>query len=502
MKYQPSELWVVEPPEPSDAFLKVLGYLINAGIDFACGPGDALPSQPPAALEGIKAIFVTEDDVPRIRHQLQGFRGFYCHGDQPWDRAPGGEAPPAFHPAAEGICIALHENNTTWLVICSEKQMARLRWLEYCLFIPPGLTLHAPNFVQKMVARPDADLHELIMDRILQSEQMNRTDIATGRYYLGKILLDAAQITGNDRYARAFEDHARRMLAERPWPGMDSFALGLVNFMWMYERTGEEPFRNAILERLDGIGTGFEFAPGTARWCHAWQAMTPQTQAVVGPQNGIMGTYGEQMGIPLALMRVARFVDRLEKFSAIVADYVKALEANLRDPDTGLYAHGTAAKGLPGTMGHGTGWCAVGLAQILDDFPLDHPQRGELVQIFAALCEAAAAVQGPQGGFHSILNWHSTPVNEHYTSWLSFAFLHGARMGYLDPSFRDRGLAGWHALKSRLFRAGFVCAAGGTGVSKRMEYYLLQTSNIRLQAFKPGPAFVQELLVLQEVLRM
>ena len=247
MKYQPSELWVVEPPEPSDAFLKVLGYLINAGIDFACGPGDALPSQPPASLEGIKAIFVTEDDVPRIRHQLQGFRGFYCHGDQPWDRAPGGEAPPAFHPAAEGICIALHENNSTWLVICSEKQMARLRWLEYCLFIPPGLTLHAPNFVQKMVARPDADLHELIMDRMLQSEQMNRTDIATGRYYLGKILLDAAQITGNARYARAFEDHARRMLAERPWPGMDSFALGLVNFMWMYERTGEEPFRNAIL---------------------------------------------------------------------------------------------------------------------------------------------------------------------------------------------------------------------------------------------------------------
>ena len=229
--------------------------------------------------------------------------------------------------------------------------------------------------------------------------------------------------------------------------------------------------------------------------------MTPQTQAVVGPQNGIMGTYGEQMGIPLALMRVARFVDRLEKFSAIVADYVKALEANLRDPDTGLYAHGTAAKGLPGTMGHGTGWCAVGLAQILDDFPLDHPQHGGLVQIFTALCEAAAAVQGPQGGFHSILNWHSTPVNEHYTSWLSFAFLHGARMGYLDPSFRDRGLAGWHALKSRFFRAGFVCAAGGTGVSKRMEYYLLQTSNIRLQAFKPGPAFVQELLVLQEVLR-
>lgn len=502
MQIKPAELWIVEPPAPSEAFLGVLGYLINAGIDFAFGPGDVLPKQPPESLEGIKAVFVTENDVPRVRHALRGFRGFYPDGDQPWNRGPGSEAPPAFHPAVQGICIALHENNTTWLVICSEKHMAKLRWLEYCLFIPPDLTLHSPALRQKLVARSDAELHEFIMERILQSEQMDRTDVATGRYYLGKILLDAAEITGNERFAIAFEDHARRMLADKPWPGIGGFAIGLVNFMWMYQRTGEPEFRDAVLERLDGVGTGFSFTPGSARWCHGWETMTSETQAVIGAQEGGMGTYGEQMGQPLALMRVARFVGRQTEFSDIVARYVKALEANLRDPDTGLYAHGIAARGLPGTMGHGTGWCAVGLAQILDDFPLDHPEREDLVRIFASLCQAAAAVQSPQGGFHSILNWHSTPVNEHYTSWLSFAFLHGARMGYLDSSFREKGLTGWHALKSRLFRGGFVCAAGGTGVSKRMEYYLLRMSNVRLQAFKLGPAFVQELLVLQEALRI
>ena len=81
-KFQPSELWIVEPPEPSDAFFKVLGYLINAGVDFAFGPGDSLPNQPPESLDGIKAILVTEDDIPRIRHHLQGFRRFYCNSDQ------------------------------------------------------------------------------------------------------------------------------------------------------------------------------------------------------------------------------------------------------------------------------------------------------------------------------------------------------------------------------------------------------------------------------------
>ena len=49
-KFQPSELWIIEHYEPSDAFFKVLGYLINAGVDFAFGPGDSLPNQPPESL--------------------------------------------------------------------------------------------------------------------------------------------------------------------------------------------------------------------------------------------------------------------------------------------------------------------------------------------------------------------------------------------------------------------------------------------------------------------
>ena len=92
-KFQPSELWIVESPEPSDAFFKVLGYLINAGVDFAFGPGDSLPNQPPESLDGIKAILVTEDDIPRIRHHLQGFRRFYCDSDQLLEQTVNGPSP-------------------------------------------------------------------------------------------------------------------------------------------------------------------------------------------------------------------------------------------------------------------------------------------------------------------------------------------------------------------------------------------------------------------------
>ena len=144
MSFPSAEVWVVEPPEETPELLSALGYLINAGVDFTFGPGDTLPSEPPESFDGIKAVLVVMEDVERVRRKLTGFRGFYPEGDQPWDRAPGGDAPPAMHPVTTGMRLALHENDETWLVIFAKKDLARMRWLEYCLFIAPRLTLPSP----------------------------------------------------------------------------------------------------------------------------------------------------------------------------------------------------------------------------------------------------------------------------------------------------------------------------------------------------------------------
>ena len=152
-------------------------------------------------------------------------------------------------------------------------------------------------------------------------------------------------------------------------------------------------------------------------------------------------------------------------------------------------------------MGHGTGWSLFGLAQILDVFPKEHPEYNDLVEVFRELCIAAANVQDEDGSFHAILNMPSTLFCIHYVCWLGYAFLHGVRMGYLDESFRERGLKAWNALKARTFRGGVITSAAGTGVSRRLEYYLQRFGVLRKDTFLKGGGS-QPLFLVNEVMRL
>jgi len=494
MSISPAEAWIIEPDTVCDGFSRALSWALYAGVDFAFGPGDTLPRVMPERLDGIKAVFVVEEDFPRIQGQLTGFRGVSTTGPDPF-------LSPVPEPIAQHIRIALHENDRTWLVVMKNEALLKMpQWLEYCLLVAPGLTTPSPAGRERLLARDDRELYGPAIERVLTCKQMRRFDVATGRYYLAKILLEAAQITGEKKFVEAFKEHTARMLERAQGSDPDFLPVGMVNFMWMHQLTGEDAYRQPVFASADLPRQEILFKPGSAGWCHAHQTMTEETRQAVGRREGMMGTYGEQMGIPLAMMRVARFLDRENEYADIVARFVKSMHKNLRDPASGLYVHGIAAHGLPGTMGHGIGWSAVGLAQILDDFPRAHPEYEELVAIFRAICEAAVNVQGPYGGFHSILNWHTTPVNEHYTSWLTYALLHGVRKGYLDRKFLDAGMAGWHCLKSRMFRGAFAMACGATGVSNRMEFYLQRTSTLRPDALDSGLGFVQQLLAFHEIL--
>ncbi len=491
---QRAELWIIEPPSDFEGFRRALTYFINAGLDFTFGDGDTLPHDMPDSLDGIKAVFVLLEDLPRLQAQLGGFRGVSTTGDEPF-------ASPNTHPIGVDIRLALHENNHTWLVVFgNDAVLTKPQWLEYCAIVAPDLTAPSQRFRDRMAARPIRELYTATIERVLTCKQMNRFDLPTGRYYIGKALLEAAKITGEGKYVDAFKTHAEGMLARAPEHYGGSVPLGTVNLMWMYELTGQEPYRQAVDKLAQPALDSIVFKPGAARWCHSQETMTAETEQFVAQGEGMMGTYGEQMSIPLALMRLARFTDRIEQYSDIAAQFVKSMHRNLADPDTGLYAHGVAARGLAGTMGHGIGWSAVGLAQILDLFPKDHPQFDDLVRIYQSICTAAMKVQGPDGGFHSILNWHFTPVNEHYSSWLTYALLHGVRKGYLDERLREPALAGWKCLQGRLFRGCFVMAAAASGVSKRMEYYLCKTSTIRIDMFDKDPGYAQELLAFHEIM--
>ena len=141
----------------------------------------------------------------------------------------------------------------------------------------------------------------------------------------------------------------------------------------------------------------------------------------------------------------------------------------LRDPATGLYYHGwDEAKAQlwadPETgrsqefWGRAMGWYAMALADVLDDFPEDHPDHAALVDLFQDYAAAVVNVQDPVSGvWWQVLdkpNHEGNYLESSVSSMFVYALLKGARKGWLDDSFRERGARGYQGLLDEFVRIG------------------------------------------------
>ncbi len=505
---EPAELWIIQPPNPPATFTKAVAYLVDAGVDIAFGPGDTLPSEPPPSLDGIKGILALFSDLPRIQNQLRGFRGFEPERDPPYDTTR-----PIFCMASLSksskstdldiyrkyfIQSYLHQNDRTWLSVYGTDALFNRR-LECPLLLTGDLTLKSPQMTRRLLARPDQDLRDEWINNVLVQE---RTDWGDIPFNIGKALLDDYEVTGDQRCLDRTIDLYSRMIDPLPeslGPPACTPASILVR---LYELTGEKRFIEPIPKILDQTLADLLFKKGAKGWCHATQAFSAETLAYLKEQVGDMGSYGEAMSTAYyPALAMACVVDRQNEIATLIAECVREQRKNLRDEKTGLYWHGIPGRQekLDGFIGHGSGWTALGLVHILDYFPTDHVDYDEVLSIFREVCEDAAKFQGKDGTFHSILNYHWTPYCVHYASWLGHAFLRGARKGYLNEIFVEKGLKAWKATKKRSFQGRVIGLAAGTPVSRRMDYYLYRYGVMLLHKCLPGNA--QPLFLLNEVMR-
>ena len=503
---QPAELWVVEPADKPEQFARAIVCLLNDGVDLAFGEGDTLPTEPPESLDGVKMVLVYLEDLPRIQKGLRGFRGFDPDGDPPFD-------------ASEGIWLAgstkdpqrmrdwfvqtyLHRNDRTWLAVYGKEALGFPNRIQAPLLLTGDLTLKSERLRERLLARPDRWIRDLWIEQVILSNRRGWGDITFNH---GKQLLDDYEVTGDKRCLETAKRVFTEMLADPPSRFIGGNIFPACILTRLYEITGDAayiaPAERIATEALDGLF----FQKGTVGWCHAANAFAPATRDyLLANGRGDMGSYAEQMaGLYLPMLAVAKYTSREEEITARVVECVKTLAANLRDERTGLYWHGLPARKArqPGFMGHGVGWSAFGLSGILEILPTDHPDYDTLLGLFRDLCDAAAKCQGEDGGFHSILDVPWTLFNIHYTGWLGYVFLRGARLGLLDPSFRERGLRAWQAIKARTFQGGVIAAAGGSPVARSFDYYIERFGELRPDVFERR-AGIQGLYTLNEALRV
>lgn len=167
---------------------------------------------------------------------------------------------------------------------------------------------------------------------------------------------------------------------------------------------------------------------------------------------------GLYMGQPF-YAEYASLIHNKEAFNDIANQFI-FMEKNARDAKTGLLYHGwdesrverwaDPKTGLsPHIWARAMGWYAMALVDALDNFPKDHPQRKELVNILNRLAVAIKSVQNNKTGvWYDILDRPNDKGN-YFESSASAMFVYsiakGVRMQYLPASFfavADKGYKG------------------------------------------------------------
>lgn len=103
------------------------------------------------------------------------------------------------------------------------------------------------------------------------------------------------------------------------------------------------------------------------------------------------------------------------------------------DPQTGLSKN---------YWGRSIGWLAMAMIDVLDYFPLDHPQRAELVQYANRLAEGMVRYQHESGAWYQVVDQGTREGNyleASVTSMLAYFLLKGADNGVLDPKYLEAG---------------------------------------------------------------
>ncbi len=229
--------------------------------------------------------------------------------------------------------------------------------------------------------------------------------------------------------------------------------------------TEEGNIRTYKLEdyNLDNIPTGrqlltlhqtrnekkYKLAADLLRKQLSWQ---PRTKAggfwhklIYPTQMWLDGLY---MGEPFKAS-YAQMTGRIQDFEDI-ADQFILMEKVSRDDATGLLYHGWDESRLqrwanpetgksPEFWSRAMGWYTMGLVDVLDYFPKDHPKRKDLIDILNRLATAITKYQDPS----SSVWWQVTDKGGQAGNYLEssgssmfvYGLAKGVRMGYLDESY-------------------------------------------------------------------
>lgn len=253
----------------------------------------------------------------------------------------------------------------------------------------------------------------------------------------------------------------------------------------LYEKTGEAKYLKAVQQ----IMIQFDEQPRTREgaFCHK------------KIYNGQLWTNSAYMAGPF-LTRYAQMFNEPLWFDTVCFLLINIYEHTL-DPSDGLMVHAwdetrtqkwanSETGKSPNKWGRGMGWYLMGLVDVLENLPEDHPQRVRLVSMLEQLSEALLRVRDKESGlWFQILDKGNEPYNYIETSCSAmfvYAFAKASAMGVLPQKYHEVAKEAFHTITKRFITKGpdqlptltNISGPAGLGIKAHrdgsFEYYINQ----------------------------
>jgi unsaturated rhamnogalacturonyl hydrolase len=219
----------------------------------------------------------------------------------------------------------------------------------------------------------------------------------------------------------------------------------------LHQRTGDARYRRAA----DVLRQQLRTHPRTPEGGFWHKQIYPQQMWLDGLYMGqpFFAEYARTFGEPAAFDDIAR------QFLLVAR--------HTRDPRTGLMYHAwdyakaqpwadTATGVSPHFWARAMGWYVMGVVETLDHFPADHPDRAGIIQTLRDAAEGIARVQDPVTGlWWDVMdqpNREGNYLEASASSMFAYALAKAARLGYIDPHYRQVAERGFDGLLSNLVR--------------------------------------------------
>ncbi len=177
------------------------------------------------------------------------------------------------------------------------------------------------------------------------------------------------------------------------------------------------------------------------------------------------------------------------------------MSARLFNPQNELFAHAWFENTkYPQRFywGRSAGWGMMAIAELLSVLPEDHPDRGQILDLFQRAAQGLSATQSGTGMWHQLLDKPDSYLESSATAMFTFAMARGVNRGWLTPAYAPIAQTGWQALKEHIHENGQIdgICVGTTAAYDAVYYYNRPTSLEAPQGYGPTLMAGAEMITL------